>query len=240
MAEIDNGLKADIAIGIFRKGLLLLGDFTLRSGAWSPYYLDLRPAPSISVDETHPTMSRKDQLKFRKDVIQGYSTVLDSVGDYEHIQAIPEAAVALTAMIGFARDDSVLYRRVQAKDHGKGTDGILGNYLPGDRTVLVDDLISTSGAKVDEKRLVEDISVKSDDNGNIGGLVVSHAVILLDRQTGGKEAAAEAGLQVHEVVTLSEVLATNRAEGLLDERSWQIIEGYTNGTIQSPDDLKDL
>ncbi len=239
MSELSEAQQTNIATGAFRKGLFKFGNFTLRSGAWSPFYIDLRPIPSIAVPQDENAMSKFDQIQYRDDVIDGYSTLLDSLR-YDHLQAIPEAVVALTAMIGYKRGDSVLYRRVNSKTHGAGKEGILGDYLSGDRVALVDDLITTSGAKVEEKLLVEDISRERDLDGNLigGGLVVKDAVILLDReQNNAIQTASEAGLRIHSALTLTQLVEINLAEGLLDARSYEIIQGFREGTIKGPEDI---
>ncbi len=237
MAEIDPQLKTDVAIEAYRNSVVLFGNGTLHSGAWSPYYIEERAIPSISVDPNRTDMSRADQLKFRRDVVNVFGMLLDGL-DYDHIQSIPEAVDHLVGAIGFAHDDSVLKRRIKAKGYGKN-EAILGNYLPGDITVLVDDVISTSGAKVDEKNLVEDISRPRDAEGNIigEGLKVKDAVILLDRETGGIEKAREAGLEVHAALTSTELLAIPRAEGIMVDEAFMIIEGYKNKTITRPEDI---
>src|SRR5258708_11529519 len=139
MAEIDPRIKADVAIGAFRNSIVLFGNFTLRSGAWSPYYMDIRPVPSISVDSNRTDMTRADQLHFRQAAVDAYSSLLDQVRPYQHVQSIPEALDHFVGFVGQAHSDSILKRRVKPKGHGWGSDGILGNYVPGDVTVLLDD-----------------------------------------------------------------------------------------------------
>lgn len=145
----------------------------------------------------------------------------------------------LVPMVGYARGDSVLYRRINRKIYGRPSQGILGNYNEGDKTILLDDLISTSGAKVEERDLVEDISSPRDKDGRIKGtgLIVKHALILLDRETGGIEAAANAGLEVHAGLTISQALLIIHHEGLIDDRSYNIAKAYVRGDLTRKEDI---
>ncbi len=240
MAEIDPTTKTDVAVGAFRNGTLLFGNFTLRNGTWAPYYMDLRTIPSVSVNPDRTNMSRTDQLKFRNNVVDMYCQLLDQASPYEHIQSIPEALDHLVGAIGYAHNDSILKRRVKSKGHGWGADGILGIYQPGDVTVLVDDVITSSAAKVEEKQLVEDISRPRDETGEPTGepgLLANDVVIMLDRGGDAIEKAREAGLEVHAGLTTTELLEISRAEGVMVDEAYMIIEGFRDGTITKPEDI---
>lgn len=233
-------IAADIAVGLIRRGEVTFGDYKLRSGLWSPLYVDLRPtASAVEENPIAPGMSKADQLKFRKSVILGYSAMLELLeGEFEHIQAVPEAVCGLAPMVAYEADASYLHRRIKPKDYGKPSDGILGDFNQGDRTVFIDDLISSSGAKVDEKRLVEDISRSGGAGDEVrgAGLVVQHCLILLDRETGGIEAAAQEGLQVHAGLDITDVLEIGRAEGAISSSDYQIYQAYMSGELTTSED----
>ncbi len=237
-AEIGEALKADVAVGAYRNSLVLFGNFALRDGSWSPFYMDVRPIPSVSENPDRTDMSRSDQLQFRANVVGAYSLLLDQVEPYCHIQSIPEATNALIGMVGYAHGDSVLNRRVKPKAHGNKAE-IMGHYKPGDITVLLDDVITTSGAKVDEKNLIEDGSKVRDDDDNVvqEGLIVNDAVIMLDREQGGIEKAREGGLNVLAALTLTELIEISYAEGAMIRQAYEIIQGFRSGEITDPKDL---
>ncbi len=237
MSEIiGDAQKAELANGIYRNGgLLTFGNAILRNGSWSPFYMDVRPIPSISEDLARTDMTFEEQLTFRRSAVGAYGLLLDSVGDHQHIMSIPEATDHLVGMIGFATDRSVLKRRVKSKEHGKKAE-ILGFYKQGDVAAFVDDVITSSDAKIEEKERIEQGTalVVSDDGEIIEpGLVVNDAAILVDREQGGIEAARARGLNVVAALTVSECIEIPHEEGVMPDEAYAIIQGFRSGQITS-------
>lgn len=83
--------------------------------------------------------------------------------------------------------------RDEAKGYGLRKQ-IEGNYLPGQKVLLLDDVL-TSGKTLLKMR---DILVEAQ-------LVPVHAVVVLDRQEGGKEKVEAAGLRVSSLFTAEEL-----------------------------------
>jgi orotate phosphoribosyltransferase len=89
--------------------------------------------------------------------------------------------------------------RKEPKDHGTKLP-IEGNVRPGDRVVVVDDVITTGGS-----------TLKAIAACRAAGLEVVGCCVLVDRQEGGREAIAAAGVTVTALVTRDEVMAARRA-----------------------------
>jgi orotate phosphoribosyltransferase len=85
--------------------------------------------------------------------------------------------------------------RKEAKSHGTGK-LIEGPYTPGDRVVVIDDVITTGGSAL---RAITTVR-------SAGGIVVG-VLAVVDREEGGREAIAAAGIPVLALATASEVLA---------------------------------
>lgn len=120
-------------------GCLKFGDFTLKSGVWSPFFLNLGNVTSGL------------QLQEMGDVLAGtiatlYPEVSVLFGPaYKGIPMVTAAACSLSAM---GREVEILYDRKEAKGHGEG-----GNFIgcepdPNDRVVLIDDVYTSGGTKV--------------------------------------------------------------------------------------------
>ena len=73
---------------------------------------------------------------------------------------------------------------------------IEGEFAAGETVVVIDDLATTGGTKV------ETIAKLAG-----AGLTVRDAVVLIDREQGARESLAKAGYTLHAVATLSELLA---------------------------------
>ena len=84
----------------------------------------------------------------------------------------------------------MIYPRKETKDYG--TKAIIeGEYLPGERAVLIDDLTTTGLSKFE---VIEKLTS--------AGLQVKDVVVLIDRESGAAESLKEAGLRLHAVFTL--------------------------------------
>jgi orotate phosphoribosyltransferase len=85
--------------------------------------------------------------------------------------------------------------RKEAKGHGTGK-LVEGPFVPGDRVVIVEDVITTGGSAL---RAVEAVR-------GAGGTVTG-VLALVDREEGGREAIEGAGLPVYALTRAEEVVA---------------------------------
>ncbi|MGD2066103.1 MAG: phosphoribosyltransferase family protein, partial [Candidatus Bathyarchaeota archaeon] len=127
-------MKAELAKILNRIGALKFGTFKLTSGKISPYYIDLRVVPSFP-----------DAFKRICDL---YLTVTKSdVGadSFDRIAGIPTAGISFASITAYHLTKPFIYVRTTERQHGRGrwVEGIL---LPGDRVLLMDDLITKGGS----------------------------------------------------------------------------------------------
>ncbi|MGH2536337.1 MAG: orotate phosphoribosyltransferase [Candidatus Promineifilaceae bacterium] len=169
-----------LALAIFDIGAVRLGSFRLHAGRTSPIYLDLRLLPS------HPAALRQ--------AAGAYAGLLRGL-DFELIAAAPLAGLPLGTAVALALDVPLIYPRPAPKAYGAGK-RIEGAWRPGQRVVLLDDVI-TSGAS-----LLEAAGAL-----RAAGLVVLDAAVLVDRGQGGQAALAAEGLALHSALSLAQLLA---------------------------------
>jgi len=109
--------------------------FTWASGIKSPIYCDNRltlTAPAV-----------------RNDVENGLAEVIRrEYPDVEVLMGTSTAGIAHAAIVGHLMNLPMGYVRGSAKDHGRGNQ-IEGRLEPGQKVVVVEDLISTAGSCVD-------------------------------------------------------------------------------------------
>ncbi|MEQ9454482.1 MAG: orotate phosphoribosyltransferase [Phycisphaeraceae bacterium] len=159
--------NADL-IDRIRATALLEGDFTLRSGKKSRYYLDKY------LFETDPG------------VLSEVATLLaERVSRYENVRRLAGAelggiplVVATSLKLGLP---SVLIRN-QKKGYGTAKQ-FEGRLESGDRVVLLEDVATTGGQALEAAKLLRDDC----------GCVVLGVVAVLDREEGARESMAEAG-----------------------------------------------
>jgi len=81
--------------------------------------------------------------------------------------------------------------------------------------VVIEDLVTTAGSLV---RTVELLRA--------AGLVVTDAVVLIDREQGGRENLAAAGVTLHAAFTFSQLLDELRRAGRIDAQQYGIVKEY--------------
>jgi len=130
--------KKDIAEGLLSIGAVFLRPeqpFTWASGIKSPIYCDNRltlTAPAV-----------RDKIE------EGLAqTVKDNYPDCEVLMGTSTAGIAHAAIVGHKMNLPMGYVRGSAKDHGR-TNRIEGKLLPGQKVVVIEDLISTAGSAVE-------------------------------------------------------------------------------------------
>ncbi len=169
-----------LALSLFDIGAVRMGRFTLHSGRISPIYLDLRLLVS------YPRVLQQ--------VAEAYSDLLEQL-QFDILAAYPYAALPIGTAIALHKNWPLVYPRKTAKEYGTGKQ-VEGAWEAGQTAVVVEDLV-TSGASI-----LQAISALK-----AAGLQVQDAVVLIDREQGGREALAETGYGLHAVLTISHMLA---------------------------------
>jgi uridine monophosphate synthetase len=173
------GLRARLADSLLAVGCVKFGEFTLKSGLKSPIYLDLRELVA------HPNVLAL--------VAEAYQPILDRL-QFDRLAALPYAALPIGTAISLRNGKPMIYPRKEAKNYGTRAE-IEGGFNPGEQVVVIDDLATTGGSKFEA---IEKL--------NAAGLKVKDVVVLIDRQSGAKQALAEAGYHLQAVLGLDEML----------------------------------
>lgn len=168
-----------LANALYDHGCVKFGTFTLKSGLTSPIYIDLRLLVS------HP--------RLLKDV----GTILAAEAEnlpFDRIAAIPYAALPIGVAMALELDRPMIYPRREVKQHGTRR-AIEGAFEPGETALLVDDLITRGGSKLEAIESLE-----------AADLVVEDVLVLIDREQGGGRDLSERGYRLHAVLRLTELL----------------------------------
>jgi uridine monophosphate synthetase len=172
-------LVAPLVEGLLSMGCIQFGEFTLKSGLVSPIYIDLRRLVAYPGWMTQ--------------VAAAYLRQLQKL-EFDRIAGIPYAALPIATAVSLQGNYPMIYPRKTAKDYGTAA-VIEGIYYPGETVVVIDDLATTGGSKFEAiEKLTE------------AELTVRDVVVLIDRESGAKEALAAAGFQMHALFTLSSLL----------------------------------
>lgn len=169
-----------------RAAAYLEGDFLLRSGQRSKYYLD------------------KFRFETRPDLLGPLGQVLaDAVQEHEpeatRIAAPVLGAVPLAAAASLAGGMPFVIVRDKAKEYGTAN-RLEGVYAEGECVCLVEDVVTSGGAAVEAVHALRE-----------AGLRVSTAVCVVDREEGGVDELARHAVRLRPLFTASELLAATSA-----------------------------
>jgi len=123
--------KSELSRVLHKIGAMKFGAFKLTSGRISPYYIDLRVVPSF------PDAFQR--------VCNLYVKLLErdlGVENVDRIAGIPTAGMPFASVVAFHMKKPFVYIRSKVKTHGRER-RIEGVLMPGNRVLLVDDLITT-------------------------------------------------------------------------------------------------
>lgn len=163
-----------------RDAALLEGDFVLRSGRRSSYYLD------------------KYRFGTRPDLLRALGkAIAEAVREHEPDAvrlAAPElGAVTLVTAAALELELPFVIVRGKAKEYGTAN-RIEGVYEHGDCLCLVEDVVTSGGAAIEAVEALRE-----------AGMRVSNAVCVVDREEGGVDALARSAVRLRALFTGSEL-----------------------------------
>jgi len=183
------GDHAALVRRLFDVGAIRFGEFVLKSGITSPFYVDLR-------------------------VVIGHPPVLAEIGRrlavavarcrVDRIAGIPYAGLPLAVATSLAGGFPLVYPRREEKGYGTKR-RVEGVFQAGEHVVVIDDIVTDGASKLEAIAPLE-----------AAGLVVQDLVVLIDREQGGRERLAARGYRLHAVLTISSCFDALEREAVVD------------------------
>jgi orotate phosphoribosyltransferase len=163
------------------------GEVTLTSGRKSDYYFDckqtaLHPEGGYLIGKLFLEMLKGGTARGVAGMTLGADPLVASVAVLSHLEGRP-----LPAMI------------IRKASKGHGTNQYLEglkNFAPGDEVALLEDVVTTGGTLVTSAERIR-----------AAGFTVGAVLCVLDREEGGSERLAKAGLTLSSIFTRNELLA---------------------------------
>jgi uridine monophosphate synthetase len=171
--------KKEFIIGLYEIGAVKFGEFTLKSGIKSPFYLDLRNI--ISDNELTNGIARMLSEKAKK--IQ-----------FDYITGIPYTALPVATLMAQKLNKPLIYSRKEEKSYGT-KNAIIGTFEKGKKCLVIDDLI-TSGESIME------IAEKYQKE----GIITEDFMVIIDRSKNGKSYLNDNGYKLHSLIKLEEII----------------------------------
>jgi uridine monophosphate synthetase len=175
----------ELARNLLKFGIVKFGQFTLKSGVESPVYLDFRRIVA------YPALLAE--------CAAALSGLLANV-KCDCIAALPYAGMPLGTATSLHADKPMVYPRKAAKEYGTKAQ-VEGVFDAGQRAVMLDDLASDGGSKLEALEKLQAV-----------GLIVQDVVVLVDRDGGARRTLAAEGLTLHAVFGFRQLIAFWRAE----------------------------
>jgi orotate phosphoribosyltransferase len=170
-----------------REAAYLEGDFVLRSGRRSRYYLD------------------KYRFESRPEILGPLGRLIAALVDQVEPDAVrlagPElGAVALVASASLASGKPFVIVRTAAKAYGT-SNRLEGAYAENETVCLVEDVVTSGGAAVAAVEALRE-----------AGLRCSAAVCVVDREEGGVDALARSAVRLHPLFRVSDIVGAKPPE----------------------------
>jgi orotate phosphoribosyltransferase len=175
-------MRDDELTRAIRERAYLEGDFVLRSGRRSTFYLD------------------KYRFSTDPQLLEAIGARLaETVGRVDpkavRLAAPALGAVPLAAAASLTSRRPFLIVRGEAKGYGTGN-RLEGAFSPGERVCLVEDVVTSGGAAVEAVRAVRE-----------AGLECANAVCVVDREEGGADALARVAVRLWPLFRAADIVA---------------------------------
>ena len=194
-----NPLAARLAEMLHRIGAIRFGQFTLKDGRQSPFYIDLR----VIISDP-PVLREIARAMVRR--AEGLS--------YQRIAGLPYAGLPIAVAMSLESGVPLIYPRKEAKGYGTQRQ-IEGTYAAGERALVVDDVITSGGAKIEAIAPLRE-----------AGLVVEDVLVLVDRSADRGAALRPHGVTLHSVVRVEDLLRPLFESGAISAEHWASVEAF--------------
>lgn len=207
LSEFDDRLSAEFIDFLIEQKALRFGEFTLKSGLKSPFFINIGDIYSGSAYRTlGQLLAKKIKQDFPK------TTVLFGP-PYKGISMVTATVMAYYEL--FQKNLQTFYSRKEAKQHGEG--GLFVGYQPKaeDHILIIDDVLTTGGTKMEAIDLL-----KKSFPSKVEGILVT-----VDRRTQNQQFNL-ADVRLDSVISLPDIIHYLKQKN--DER-YQLLEAFYKG-----------
>ncbi len=193
-----------VANALYLSGCLKFGNFKIKSGAISPYYIDLARV-----------LSAPQQLCIIADIAAEKIRQIASEDKINKIASIELKGALIVPSIACRLNLPCVIVRKEEKAYGV-TGRIAGSDVAkGDNILFFDDVVSEGLSKVEGTKPLQEL-----------GANVKHLLVVVNREQGGKENLEKLGYHVHALAKISEIVASLHKEGHISEEQAGEVLGF--------------
>jgi len=193
-----------LALALFRSGALKFGEFRLKSGVVSPYYIDLTWL-----------LSSPGDLRCVVDAVAQEIRKIMTFTIVDKLASIELKGALLLPSIADKLDLPCLVVRKQEKEYGITGRIAGGDVAKGDRVLFFDDVVTDAESKLEGVKPLEGLGAK-----------VEMIMVVVDREQGGRERLEKAGYRFHSLTTISKLVGDLLQSKQLSQKQAKTVLNY--------------
>lgn len=193
-----------VASALFHSGCLKFGAFKIKSGALSPYYIDL--ACLLSSPKDLCTIAEAAADRIRK---------IMAVDKIDKLGSIELKGALILPSIAYKVDLPCVIVRKEEKSYGATGRTAGAEVAKGEHVLFFDDVVSEGLSKLEGIKPLEEL-----------GADVKDVMVVVDREQGGRENLEKLGYKVHAIAKISEVVDRLFKSSHLSERQANDVLNY--------------
>jgi uridine monophosphate synthetase len=193
-----------VARALYNSGCLKFGSFRIKSGAISPYYIDL--ACLLSSPKELCNIAEMAACEIRN---------LMAIDQIDKLASIELKGALILPSIGCQVDLPCVIVRKEEKAYGV-TGRIAGaSVAKGDHILFFDDVVSEGLSKIEGIKPLEELGAK-----------VKHLMVVVDREQGGKGNLEKLGYKIHALAKISELVRSLSGSGAISKEQAETVLDY--------------
>jgi len=208
----ETALKTELLIDLYKAGAIKFGQFTLKSGELSPYYIQLRELSSYE-NGTGRNILKKIGTSMGQ-------LIRENVPHIDRIVGIAYAGIPLAVAITMETGIPSCYTRKEIKAHGISR-FIEGQLNDGDAIVIVDDLVTSGESKLEAREAIQKECQMRNIEVELKGIAC-----LFDREEGGAKFLVNEGLDFYALFKISEAANILYEQNLMLEVEYNAVCDY--------------
>ena len=200
-------IASRVGKALFGSGCLKFGSFKIKSGALSPYYIDLARL-----------LSSPKQLGDIAEVAANEMKRIMASDRINKLASIELKGALILPLIACQLDMPCTVVRKEEKAYGV-TGRIAGaEVIKGENILFFDDVISEGLSKLEGIKPLEEL-----------GAHVRHVMVVVDREQGGRENLEKLGYEVHALAKISELVNRLLEHGQVSKTQADAVLDYVKG-----------
>lgn len=197
-------VSSRVALALFRSGALKFGEFKLKSGVVSPYYIDLTRL--LSSPEDFRCIVDAVAEEIRKVMT---STRVDKLASIEL-----KGALLLPSIANKLNLPCMVVRK-EEKEYGVTGRIAGGDVEKRDRVLFFDDVVTGAESKIEGVKPLELLGAK-----------IQEIMVVVDREQGGRERLEKLGYRFHSLTTVSKLVGDLLKHKKLSQKQARTVLNY--------------